>query len=136
MVFKKCLEAYFKTDTYLTYAVHIQFRTFFNSRKFHQSFHQRLYYTYLLLVFQVLDFIQILNNISCSFIQIYNRHFNFLFFCFQVREQLRHSHFGDQLSEAYSMREENLDRIETVICDNEQLVNSRRITGTVYTLGQ
>jgi len=48
----------------------------------------------------------------------------------KVREQLRHSHFGDQLSEAYSMREENLDRIETVICDNEQLVNSRRITGT------
>ena len=60
----------------------------------------------------------------------------FFFLLFQVREQLRHSHFGDQLSEAYSMREENLDRIETVICDNEQLVNSRRITGTVYTLGQ
>ena len=28
------------------------------------------------------------------------------------------------------MREENLDRIETVICDNEQLVTSRTATGT------
>ena len=47
---------------------------------------------------------------------------------FQAREQLRHSHFGEQLSDAYSMQEENLDRIETVICDNEQLATSR--TGT------
>jgi len=48
----------------------------------------------------------------------------------QAREQqLRHSHFGDQLSDAYSMREENLDRIETVICDNEQFATSKT-TGT------
>ena len=57
----------------------------------------------------------------------------------QHNQRLRHSHFGgDQqhhsgssgLSEAYhSMQEENLDRIETVICDSEQLAMASR-TGT------
>ena len=33
------------------------------------------------------------------------------------------------------MREENLDRIETVICDNEQLVSSRTAAAAAITAG-
>ena len=57
------------------YTPSLEQETFFNSRKFHQSFHQRLYYTFSISGPRY----HIDNNISC-FIQIYNRHFNFLFF--------------------------------------------------------
>ena len=60
----------------------------------------------------------------------FNVTFNHCVYNFQSKDQLRHSQLSDQpLSEAYSRREhENLDRIETVICDHDQVTS--RLNGT------
>ena len=70
------------------------------------------------------------NNVGCSK-KCCSTTFMYIFFVFQGKDpHLRHSHFGEHsglggggLGDAYStsMQEENLDRIETVICDSEQL---------------